>query len=107
MFHISIKQIIEDNKLELVGGEKGLDRQCVQEMITRPGLEFLGYFDYFDSDRIMLVGSKEATFLSKQKPQVIEENLRRIFDSMPPCIVFSKNVNNLFTPPQSTEESKV
>ncbi|MDE7263335.1 MAG: HPr(Ser) kinase/phosphatase [Anaeroplasmataceae bacterium] len=92
MDFITIEQLMMDNKLELISGSKGLSRHCVEEMIARPGLEFTGFFDYFDPKRVVLVGSKDATFLSKQDPKIIEENVRKIFEFQPPCIVFSVKV---------------
>lgn len=92
MEYITIQKIMDDNKLELISGKQGLNRRCVEDMIARPGLEFTGFFDYFDPKRVILVGSKEATFLSRQTPEIIEKNVRRIFEFQPPCIVFSLNV---------------
>lgn len=92
MDFITIEQLVKDNKLELISGAAGLQRRCSEDMITRPGLEFTGFFDYFDPKRVILVGSKDATFLSKQDPQIREKNVRRIFEQKPPCIVFSLNV---------------
>ncbi|MDE5868077.1 MAG: HPr(Ser) kinase/phosphatase [Anaeroplasmataceae bacterium] len=92
MDYITIQKIMEENNLELISGKEGLSRHCVEDMIARPGLEFTGFFDYFDPKRVILVGSKEATFLSRQETDVIEKNVRKIFESMPPCIIFSQNV---------------
>ena len=92
MDYITIEQLVKDNKLELISGEAGLQRRCSEDMITRPGLEFTGFFDYFDPKRVILVGSKDATFLSKQDSEIREKNVRRIFESKPPCVVFSLNV---------------
>lgn len=92
MDYITMQKIMDDNKLELISGKEGLKRHCMEDMITRPGLEFTGFFDYFDPKRVILVGSKETTFLNRQTPEVIEKNVRRIFELKPPCIVFSLNV---------------
>lgn len=92
MSYITIEQLMNDNKMELISGKKGLSRRCYEEMITRPGLEFSGFFDYFDPKRVVLVGSKDATFLGTLRPDVIEKNVRRIFECKPPCIVFSLKV---------------
>lgn len=92
MDYITIEQLMTENKLELISGQEGLNRHCVEEMISRPGLEFSGFFDYFDPKRVVLVGSKDATFFSKQDPIVRETNVRKIFELKPPCIVFSTKV---------------
>ncbi|MDE6945651.1 MAG: HPr(Ser) kinase/phosphatase [Anaeroplasmataceae bacterium] len=92
MDYITIEKIMEDNKLELISGAEGLNRHCVEDMIARPGLEFSGFFDYFDPKRMLLVSSKDASFLSQLDPEVAEKNVRRIFEEKPPCIVFSLKV---------------
>ncbi len=92
MEFITIQKIMDDNKLELISGAQGLNRHCVEDMISRPGLEFTGFFDYFDPKRVILVGSKEVTFLNRQSKEAIEENVRKIFEFKPPCIVFSLKV---------------
>lgn len=92
MEYITIEKIMKDNKLTLISGKGGLKRHCVEDMIARPGLEFTGFFDYFDSKRVVLVGSKEATFLSQQSQDVVEKNVRKLFELNPPCIVFSVKV---------------
>ncbi len=89
---VYVRQMAEDNKLELLAGSSGLDAKIYEDMISRPGLEFAGYFDYFDNKRLLLVGSKDASFLHLQGPQKILENVENIFKRKPPCIVFSKNV---------------
>ena len=43
MDYITIEQMMIDNKLELISGAQGLNRHCVEEMISRPGLEFSGF----------------------------------------------------------------
>ena len=92
MEYITVRKIVQENKLKLVAGKNGLMRHCTEDMIARPGLEFTGFFDYFDHNRVVLVGSKEAKFLNQQDPEKIEKYVRKIFELGPPCIVFSKNV---------------
>ena len=57
---VYVRQMAEDNNLELLAGGSGLDAKIWDDMISRPGLEFAGYFDYFDNKRLLLVGSKDA-----------------------------------------------
>lgn len=98
MEYVLVSKLQSDNNLELLAGKSGLDRQITEDMISRPGLEFAGYFDYFDSKRIILVGSKEASFLHLQGEEKIKERLEKMFKLNPPCVVISRNViiNPLF-----------
>ncbi len=81
-----------DNNLELLAGKEGLDKVLIVDEISRPGLEFTGFFDFFDNKRIVLVGSKDAAFLGTLPVEVRRKNLDKLFSLNPPCIVFSKNV---------------
>lgn len=81
-----------DNNLDLLAGKEGLDKVLIVDEISRPGLEFTGFFDYFDNKRIVLVGSKDAAFLGTLPLEVKRKNLDKLFSLNPPCIVFSKNV---------------
>ena len=89
---ISIRLFQKDNNLELLAGEKGLDGKISEDEISRPGLEFAGFFDFFEHKRILLIGSKDASFLKTLPEEVKEKNVNKIFELMPPCIVFSKRV---------------
>lgn len=88
---ITVQKLMIDNKLELIAGEKGLSLELTEDMISRPGVEFAGFFDYFDYKRVILMGTKEAMFLKQQDPLISEKNVRKIFELAPPCIVFSVN----------------
>ena len=62
MASITIKQIIEGMKLSILAGEKGIVRKVSNPNLTKPGLELAGMFDFYESDRIQIIGSKESTF---------------------------------------------
>jgi HPr kinase/phosphorylase len=89
---VTVQELMEAMKLELLAGEGGLLKKITSDMISRPGLEFAGFYDYFDNKRMLLVGSKDATFLHKQGPEAIKKNLDYIFSHDIPCVVFSRNV---------------
>ncbi len=92
MNEILISKFQTDNGLELLAGEKGVNKVLTVDEISRPGLEFTGFFDFFDNKRIVLVGSKDAAFLGTLPLEVRKKNLDHLFSLNPPCIVFSKNV---------------
>ena len=94
MKEILISKFQADNGLELLAGEKGIDKVLTVDEISRPGLEFTGFFDFFDNKRIVLVGSKDAAFLGTLPLEVRKKNLDRLFSLNPPCIVLiSYNVS--------------
>ena len=92
--YVSVKQFAKDNNLKLLAGQEGLNAKISEDMILRPGLEFAGFFDFYDKNRIVLVGSKDHSFLKQEiSEDQKRKNVEKIFASNPPCLVFSKNVN--------------
>lgn len=89
---ISVKKLVNDCNLNIVAGEKGLVRKIVDANVTRPGLEFAGFFEFFEPKRILLMGSKEASFLAKVEEEKAIERISKIFEMNPPCLICSLNV---------------
>jgi HPr kinase/phosphorylase len=96
--YVSVNKFAKDNGLELIAGKEGIDAKITSDQVSRPGLEFAGFFDYFENTRICLIGSKDASFLESEPKDVIEKNVEKIFSLNPPCLVFSINVkiNQIF-----------
>ncbi len=79
-------------KLTWVSGKKGKSSPLKIPQLTRPGLELAGLFEFYEKDRIQLIGSKEITFfhwLSKEDQAI---RVRMMFEQKPPAFVLSKNV---------------
>ena len=95
---VYVKTLVEENNLELLAGKEGLNAQIDEDEISRPGLEFTGFFDFLDNKRLVLIGTKDATFLDTLPSDVIRKNVEEIFKKNPPCLVFSGRVkvNKIF-----------
>jgi HPr kinase/phosphorylase len=89
---ILVKELHKDLKLDILAGKKGIERPIISEMIDRPGLELFGYFDYFSNRRVLLIGSKEYSFLKTYPKEEILIKMENLLKKEPPAIVFSKNV---------------
>jgi len=89
---IRLKKIAEDLNLKIVAGFKGEDRRVEVEMLSRPGVEFAGFLDFFDPQRILLIGSKEAHFLMLLEESVQIDRVDAVLKLLPPAVIFSINV---------------
>lgn len=89
---ISVKKLVSDCELSVLAGEKGLVRKIVDANVTRPGLEFAGFFEFFEPKRILLMGSKEASFLRTIDEKIAMTRISKIFEMNPPCLICSLNV---------------
>ncbi|MCL2864229.1 MAG: HPr(Ser) kinase/phosphatase [Lachnospiraceae bacterium] len=60
--------------------------------INRPALQLTGYFDYFDDDRIQVIGYVEYTYLSTVSAKRKREVYNNFLDYDIPCIVFTRDL---------------
>ncbi|MBN2300149.1 MAG: HPr(Ser) kinase/phosphatase [Acholeplasmataceae bacterium] len=90
---LKIKNVIEDMDLELLSNPKSLQREVKSEMLSRPGVELAGFLDFFDNERIILIGSKEFHFMNLLSPEIKKERIEKIFEKLPPGVIFSINVD--------------
>ncbi|MGN7457378.1 HPr(Ser) kinase/phosphatase [Paenibacillus pasadenensis] len=84
---VTVRALAEHFKLEVLAAEERLDRQVTKPGGHRPGLEFVGYFDYFPMERVQVLGIKEITYLHKLTE--LERNLHigNIVKYHPPCFI--------------------
>lgn len=95
---VLIKNIIEKLDFEVLAGINGINHEVHVEMLSRPGVELGGFLDFFDKDRLVLIGSKENSFLMRQSLETQRKRIDNILKLKPPGIIFSVNVepNEIF-----------
>jgi len=90
---VGIQKIVE--KMELKNLTPDLDfgtRAIDVPDINRPALQLSGYFDYFDSDRVQLIGYVEYTFLERLSVERKEEIYDKLLEHELPCVIYSRNL---------------
>lgn len=90
---VKIKQLIKDLHLDLIAGGAGIDQEVKIDLLTRPGVELAGFLDFYESNRLILIGSKESSFFNLVPEQERRSRLEKIMKKRPPGIVFSVNVD--------------
>ncbi|MBQ5335439.1 MAG: HPr(Ser) kinase/phosphatase [Oscillospiraceae bacterium] len=71
-FSVTLKQIIDEFKLEVLWMPEDPETIKITENdITRPGLQLMGFYEYFNPERIQIIGKMEFAYLS-----TIDENER-------------------------------
>ena len=82
-------------KLEIVAGQQGLSRTIKVAELNRPGLAFAGYFDYFASKRIQVIGKVELFYLNNMTPRLRQVRIRDLFQQQIPCVIISRRYKPL------------
>ncbi|MFA5006317.1 MAG: HPr(Ser) kinase/phosphatase [Candidatus Izemoplasmatales bacterium] len=89
---LTVRDVVGGLKLEVLAGSEGVGRPVTNPSVSKPGLELAGLFDFYESDRIQIIGSKEGTFFHWLNQSDQEIRVRMLFEKQPPAFVFSKNV---------------
>ena len=93
MDSVSLESIINEFDLKLLAEDINIqDKVITQSDINRPALQLTGYFDYFDSDRLQIIGLVEYTYLEKLDHKTRSSILERMFEYKIPCFIICRNI---------------
>lgn len=93
MYTVGLSQIIEKMNLENCTPDIDITNiEISQTDVNRPALQLAGFFDYFDSNRIQVIGHVEHTYMQKIEKDHGLAMLNRIFEYKVPCIIFCRNM---------------
>lgn len=93
MAGVKVSEIINNYHLKNLTPE--IDVESIKVMhpdINRPALQLTGYFDYFDSERIQIIGFVEYTYLEGISDERKRELYDQFFAFKVPCVIFCRNL---------------
>ncbi len=93
LYHVKLSDLIREFNLEVAYAPPNLsDILIVTDDVNRPGLQLAGFFDYFDSSRIQVIGKVEATFVERFTPERRQAAFEKLLSKHIPALVFSRGV---------------
>lgn len=107
MKSITVRDLVNHFKLEKLAGEAHFDRKITRSRAHRPGLEFVGYFDYFPMERVQVLGRKEITYLHKQTEEERNLHIGNVVKYHPPCFIVTANQEGLKYLKKYCEQEKI
>lgn len=60
--------------------------------LNRPGLELVGYWDFFEPERVQIFGNKEMAFLTTMSDEELKTIVSRFFHLQVPCVIFANSL---------------
>ncbi len=94
MYSVALTKVIEEMGLENCTPEVNINEIMIKQSdVNRPALQLAGFFDYFDSSRIQIIGHVENTYLSQFEEEEALEKMHKILECKVPCIVFCRNLH--------------
>ena len=92
-FTISLDKIIDEFKLETIYTPKNASEIEIDEAdVTRPGLQLMGFYEYFNPERIQIIGKMEYAYLSTIDEETRVQRLDMLFSQRIPALVISREL---------------
>lgn len=92
---ITVADLIKRFPLEVLAGEDYLERKITKQRAHRPGLEFIGYFDFFPMERVQIFGMKEVNYLHQLDEIERRKRIGNIVKYHPPCFIVTRDQDGL------------
>ena len=93
MFSVDLEQIAKEFGLKNMIDDIEIKDIKIETMgINRPALQLAGFFDYFDNEKIQVIGMVEYTYLCKLTSEERDATLRSLFEHKIPCIILSRGL---------------
>jgi len=92
-YTVKLTTLVEEYHLEVLRKGKDYDeRQIDTKDVNRPGLQLIGFFDYFDPKRLQLLGKVENTFLNGLEPEERRKSFERLMKWDVPAFIMTRGM---------------
>ncbi len=93
MFSIPLTQLLEEFQFERLYEAKDISEVKITNAdLNRPGLQIVGFFDYFDPQRIQIMGKVEFTYLENFSVEERYNLLEKLFSKKIPLLIVTRNI---------------
>lgn len=92
-FTVSLDKIIKEFNLEPIFLPKPAEEIHIEENdVNRPGLQLMGFYEYFNPERIQIIGKMEFAYLSTIDEQTRYQRLDALFSQHLPALVITREL---------------
>ncbi len=92
-FGVSLDELIQEFGFEVVYGPEGFEKtEITKDDVNRPGLQLAGFFDYFDPNRIQIIGKVESSYVERMDPEARGACFDKLFSTGIPVLIISRNI---------------
>ncbi|MDE7098531.1 MAG: HPr(Ser) kinase/phosphatase [Ruminococcus sp.] len=92
-FTVSLAKVIDEFKLETIYIHKAPEEIMIDETeVNRPGLQLMGFYEYFNPERIQIIGKVEFAYLSTIDEKTRLERLQLLFAQRLPALIITREL---------------
>ncbi|SFW16314.1 HPr(Ser) kinase/phosphatase [Ruminococcus flavefaciens] len=93
VFKVSLQRLIDEFKLENIYTPKDPNEIMIDENdVNRPGLQLMGFYEYFNPERIQIIGKMEFAYLSTIDEKTRRERLQCLFSQRIPALIITREL---------------
>lgn len=93
MYSVKLEEMIKKMKLINLTPEVDLsEHEIFQTDLNRPALQLAGFFDYFDSERVQIMGKVEDAYLEGLSIEAKRSIFDKLFGCKIPCLILSRSI---------------
>lgn len=90
-YSVKLSQIADKFSLKKINIPTDFDERvvCVADL-NRPGLQLAGFYEFFDNDRIQILGKNEISYLRELGINEYNSRIDTFMSKKPPCVIISR-----------------
>ena len=93
IYQVPLKKLVEEFDLRVVYAASNYETVCLEvEEVSRPGIQLAGYFEYFDTRRLQVMGNVEMSYLSRLDSVQRQQVLDALFSYRVPAMVITRDL---------------
>ena len=91
LFTVSIKDIVDELRLEVVYSPKELNELSIADNdCNRPGLQLMGFYEYFNAERIQICGNMEFAYMASLDEATRYHRIDALFATKIPLFIVAR-----------------
>ncbi len=91
IFSVTVQDIIDQLKLEVLYAPENVKSMLVTENdCNRPGLQLMGFYEYFNAERVQICGNMEFAYLASLDEKKRYERIEALFETKIPLFVVAR-----------------
>lgn len=92
-FKVSLKKIIDELSLEVIYTPEETEKIFVDENeVNRPGFQLMGFYEYFNPERIQIVGKMEFAYLSTLDDKTRYDRIKMLMSYKIPALIIAREL---------------
>lgn len=92
-YSVSLGDLVQEFKLEIIHGPEGFEKtEITNDDVNRPGLQLAGLLDFFDPNRLQIMGKVEYTYVERLSSEDRLACFNKLFELKVPALIISRNM---------------